>query len=115
MGIKRWQKHQKMERVTAASVSGADKVVGGRNEPKVVCPQKKESAKLGSSPATAPAAAAPSTSTQKRPGGPAAAAPPKRQNMADDEDEDPGFDEEAMLAMEEEMADEAGQDVDGPA
>ena len=53
-------------------------------------------------------------STQKRPGGPAAAAPPKRQNMADDEDED--FpDEEEMLAMEEEMADEAGQDVDGPA
>ena len=119
MGIKRWQKHQKMEpkkeRVTAASASGADKLVGGRNEPKVVCAQKKESAKLGSSPATAPAAAAPSTSTQKRPGGPAAAAPPKRQNMADDEDEDPGFDEEAMLAMEEEMADEAGQDVDGPA
>ena len=34
--------------------------------------------------------------------------------MADDEDED--FpDEEEMLAMEEEMADEAGQDVDGPA
>jgi hypothetical protein len=34
--------------------------------------------------------------------------------VADDEDEDPGFDEEEMLAMEEEMADEAGQE-DGPA
>ena len=57
-------------------------------------------------------------STQKRPGGPAAAAPPKRPNTntADvNEDEDPGWDEEDMLAMEEEMADEAGQDVDGPA
>ena len=57
-------------------------------------------------------------SAQKRPGGPAAAAPPKRPNTntADvNEDEDPGWDEEDMLAMEEEMADEAGQDVDGPA
>ena len=34
--------------------------------------------------------------------------------MAEDEDEDMGFDEEEMLAMEEEMADEAGQE-DGPA
>ena len=53
-------------------------------------------------------------SSQKRPGGPAGAGPSKRQNMAEDEDEDMGFDEEEMLAMEEEMADEAGQE-DGPA
>lgn len=53
-------------------------------------------------------------SSQKRPGGPAGAGPSKRQNMAEDEDEDMGFDEEEMLAMEEEMVDEAGQE-DGPA